>query len=60
MGKKLTGKNRKWGLALTAVMLSYFIIWGFPGSGPLSMLALALIPTILLLFSKDTDNQKGP
>lgn len=45
---KLTGKDRIWGLALAAVMLSYFI-WGFRGSGPLIM--LAFIPTILLALS---------
>ena len=45
---KLTGKDRIWGLALAAVMLSYFI-WGFQGSGPL--IALAIIPTILLVLS---------
>ena len=48
MGMKLTGKDRVWGLALAAVMLSYFI-WGFRGSGPLMM--LAFIPTILLALS---------
>ena len=48
MGMKLTGKDRIWGLALAAVMLSYFI-WGFRGSGPLIM--LAIIPTILLALS---------
>lgn len=45
---KLTGKDRVWGLALAAVMLSY-LIWGFRGSGPLMM--LAFIPTILLALS---------
>ena len=45
MGMKLTGKDRVWGLALAAVMLSY-LIWGFRGSGPLMM--LAIIPTVLL------------
>ena len=48
MGMKLTGKDRVWGLALAAVMLSYFI-WGFQGSGPLMI--LAIIPTILLALS---------
>lgn len=48
MGMKLTGKDRVWGLALAAVMLSYFI-WGFQGSGPLMM--LTFIPTILLALS---------
>ena len=48
MGMKLTGKDRVWGLALAAVMLSY-LIWGFRGSGPLIM--LAIIPTILLALS---------
>ncbi len=48
MEMKLTGKDRVWGLALAAVMLSYFI-WGFRGSGPLMM--LAFIPTILLALS---------
>ena len=45
---KLIGKDRIWGLALAAVMLSYFI-WGFQGSGPLIM--LAIIPAILLALS---------
>ena len=48
MEMKLTGKDRVWGLALAAVMLSYFI-WGFRGSGPLMM--LATIPAILLALS---------
>ena len=48
MGMKLTGKDRVWGLALAAVMLSYFI-WGFRGSGPLIM--LTTVPTILLALS---------
>ena len=48
MGMKLTGKDRVWGPALAAVMLSYFI-WGFRGSGPLMM--LAFIPAILLALS---------
>ena len=48
MGMKLTGKDRVWGLAFAAVMLSYFI-WGFRGSGPLIM--LAIIPSILLALS---------
>lgn len=48
MGMKLAGKDRVWGLALAAVMLSYFI-WGFQGSGPLIM--LATIPAILLALS---------
>jgi len=48
MGMKLTGKDRIWGPALAAVMLSYFI-WGFRGSGPLMM--LAFIPAILLALS---------
>ena len=48
MGMKIQGKDRVWGLALTAVMLSYFI-WGFRGSGPLIM--LSFIPAILLVLS---------
>lgn len=48
MGMKLTGKDRVWGPALAAVMLSYFI-WGFRGSGPLMI--LAFIPAILLALS---------
>ena len=45
---EISGKDRIWGLALAAVMLSYFI-WGFRGSGPLIM--LAFIPAILLALS---------
>ena len=48
MGMEISGKDRVWGLALAAVMLSYFI-WGFRGSGPMMM--LAFIPTILIALS---------
>ena len=48
MGMEISGKDRIWGLALAAVMLSYFI-WGFRGSEQLIM--LAFIPTILLVLS---------
>jgi hypothetical protein len=48
MGMEISGKDRAWGLAFAAIMLSYFI-WGFQGSRPLIM--LAIIPSILLALS---------
>lgn len=45
---EFSGKDRIWGLAIAAVMLSHFI-WGFRGSRPLIM--LAIIPSILLALA---------
>ena len=57
MGMQLTGKDRAWGLALAAVLLSYFI-WDFRGSGALIM--LAIVPTCLLAHSFAVPSQHRP
>ena len=51
MGMKIQGNDRIWGLAIAGVFLG-FIIWGFQGSRPLTMLAIIdfVLPILGLAF----------
>ena len=51
MGMKIQGNDRIWGLAIAGVFLG-FLIWGFQGSRPLTMLAIFdfVLPILGLAF----------